>query len=74
MQENITQIMCKFDHPEISSQYDIIFSEFTLPRHVPPDESDNLVTAPRTTIKRNKIFWSEDGAVNYRYLVSDQLI
>ena len=44
--ENSTKIMCKFDHPEITSHHDIIISKFTLPGQKPPDESEGLAVAP----------------------------
>ena len=71
--ETITQIICKFDLPQITSHHDIIMSKFTLPRQDPSPKSCGLVVAPRTTKLRNKILWNEEGIVAYRDLVSVQL-
>ena len=53
--ETITQINCKFDHPEIASHHDVILSKFSLPRQDPPPISDGLIVVPRASIPRSKI-------------------
>ena len=42
VQENISQIWCKLEHPEITSHHDIIKSKFTLPRQDTTKKSENL--------------------------------
>ena len=71
--EYVTQVICKFLHPEVSSHHDLLLSQFSLPRQDRTENSENLVQAPRTHITRNKILWSQDGADNYCGLVSTQL-
>ena len=71
--ESLTQIICKFLHPEMSSHHDLLFSQFSLPSQDRTDNSENLEQAPRTNIIRNKILWSQEGSENYSELVSTQL-
>ena len=73
VEEHITQILCKFDNPEISSHHDIVLSEFSLPSQVHHKVADELVVAPRLVRDREKIFWSDEGITAYRDLVSPQL-
>ena len=71
--ETISQVICKFDKPEITSHHDIILTRFTLPAGDLPTTSEDLVSAPRTTHPRSKVLWNEDGATMFRELVSSQL-
>ena len=71
--ETVTKIICKNEHPEISSHHDIILSEFTLPYQAPLPPTAGLTVAPRTTYQRNKILWTEQGKLAFEKLVSKQL-
>ena len=71
--ESITEIICKFDHPEVSSHHDVMLSKFTLPGQDPTPISEGLIVAPRTEIPRSKILWNVEGIEAYQELVSAQL-
>ena len=71
--EEVTAILCKLDYPEILSHHDPILSEFVLPLQLSEPNLDNLVTAPRVDIKREKIIWTDDGISAYQSLVAPQL-
>ena len=71
--EAVTQVMCKFLHPEVSSHHDLLLSQFSLPSQDRTENDENLEQAPRTNLIRNKILWSQEGAENYCELVSTQL-
>ena len=71
--EIVTNIICRNDHPEISSHHDIIISELSLPYQAPPQKQSDLLVAPRTLYERSKIIWSEEGKVQYQRLVASQL-
>ena len=71
--EVVTDILCKLDYPEILSHHDPILSEFALPLQLSEPNLDNLITAPRVDIKREKIIWTEDGISAYHSLVAPQL-
>ena len=71
--ETILKVMCKFDHPEVSSHHDLLLSEFTLPSQEKIQRSKNLISAPRTTRNRSKVVWNEEGEDNYCELVASQL-
>ena len=71
--EQISSIMCKFDHPEISSHHDILLSEFKLPAQSETRRSNELVIAPRITKERRKVLWSQDSIDEYKALVASQL-
>ena len=73
VQETISRIICRNDHPDITSHHDIILSEFRLPYQAPPAKSSGLLVAPRCRYDRNKILWTEQGKTEYRNLVSSQL-
>ena len=73
VEETIAKIICKNDHPEMSSHHDIILSDFSLPYQAPPDKSSDLVVAPRTMYERTKVLWTESGVQLYQDLVSAQL-
>ena len=72
--EIVTNVLCKLDNPLILSHHDIILSKLSLP--LQPERQtnhDNLVTAPRLEIVRNKITWTENGIQDYESLVSPHL-
>ena len=71
--ETISKIICRNDHPEISSHHDIILSEFSLPYQDQPQQSLGLTAAPRCTFIRNKVIWTDAGAAAYQNLVAAQL-
>ena len=73
MEEQITQIMCQFNHPEITSHHDLLLSKFSLPRHEAETTPCELVIAPRTERERNKVLWNDSGINAYRDLVEPQL-
>ena len=71
--ENISKIICRNDHPEISSHHDIILSEFSLPYQAQPQQPVGLTVAPRCTFERSKVLWTDTGATAYQNLVTAQL-
>ena len=71
--EIVLKIMCRNNHPEISSHHDLIFSELTLPYQAPPTEPIGNTVAPRTTYERSKILWTDQGREDYETLLSSQL-
>ena len=71
--ETILRIICRNDHPEISSHHDIIISQVSLPHNAPAPRSSNLLVAPRTAVERRKILWTEEGTAEYLKLISSQL-
>ena len=73
LSETVTRIICRNDHPEISSHHDVILSEFTLPHQSPTSKSQDCVVAPRITYTRKKVLWTENGAKIYKKAVATQL-
>ena len=71
--ESITTIYCKHDYPQIDSHHDVILSSFSIPVGDLPSPQDNLITAPRLSIHRHKILWSDEGIVKYKELVAERL-
>ena len=71
--EKVTAIICRNDRPDISSHHDIIMSEFTLPHQPPPLPQPDLIVAPRTMYRRNKIIWTEEGIQQYKTMIAAQL-
>ena len=71
--EVVTNIMCIKDNPEISSHHDLIFSVFSLPVQEPESMSSNCVVAPRTSLTRRKIMWTDTGIAEYQRLIGAQL-
>ena len=71
--EKVKNIICRNDRPDISSHHDIITTVFSLPYQAPPKKQPDLIEAPRTILKRNKILWTEDGIHQYQGLVEEQL-
>ena len=71
--ECVTSIICQKDTPSISSHHDLILSSFSLPPAMPEASSSELVAAPRLSLQRNKIEWSEEGVAEYESIVSKQL-
>ena len=71
--ENVTEILCKFDHPDMSSHHDVIMSLVHIPPQPPAPKASGLISAPRTTHPRAKILWTEDGMKSYQEAVAPQL-
>ena len=71
--EKITSIICRNDRPDISSHHDIILTELTLPYQPPPVAQPDLLVAPRTAYKRNKVLWTQEGILQYQNLIANQL-
>ena len=71
--EQVLKIMCRNNHPEISSHHDLIFSELPLPYQVPPTEPIGNIVAPRTVYQRRKILWTDQGREDYETLLTSQL-
>ena len=71
--ETVTEIVCKNQHPEISSHHDIILSKFNLPYQPSPTPQSGLKVAPRTAYLRSKILWTDEGKDLYRNIVTSQL-
>ena len=71
--EMVTEVLCKFDHPEIQSHHDIILSRFSVPTIQTPPSSSGLVRAPRVNITRDKILWSPEGIEKYESAVTQLL-
>ena len=71
--ETITKVFCKLDYPGIDSHHDVIASAVSLPvADLPPDQ-DNLKTAPKLDLLRQKIIWSEKGIMKYQEEVASKL-
>lgn len=71
--ESVVKIMCKFENPEFKSHHDPIFSSFTLAQAPVLQPTKDLITAPRTSVTRQRILWSEEGVEKYRAIVSSML-
>ena len=72
--ENVSRIMCKLENPLILSHHDIIISRCSLPLvPQPPVEQEDLVAAPRIDLPRYKVFWSDEGMIDYEQLLSPHL-
>ena len=71
--EVVLKIVCRNDHPEISSHHDLILSEFILPYQAPIREPVCMTVAPRTFHQRRKILWTDQGKKDYETLITTQL-
>ena len=71
--EEILDIFCSHQFPEIDSHHDIILSSFTFPVDDAVPEPSSLVLAPRVPNCRKKIIWSRDGVLTYQSVVSHRL-
>ena len=71
--EMLNTVICKNDTPGMISHHDLIISSFNLPTISLPQKTDGLVKAPRTSISRCKILWSDDGTQQYNSILADLL-
>ena len=71
--ESISTIYCNQEWPSVDSHHDIIISSVKLPVFEKEQEQENLVTAPKLDISRQKVQWSEQGIKMYRELVTSFL-
>ena len=71
--EVIEEIYCKLDNPLILSHHDALLSRFSLRSSAPsPPDMDNPL-APRIENNRVKVHWSNEGIVNYKTSVEENL-
>ena len=69
--EQLLKVLCKYKEPEINSHHDLIISSCEMPRKAEIFESpQNLHPAPRITIDRAKVLWTDEGRSEYETLVS----
>ena len=71
--ESLEHVHCKLTDPLIDSHHDIIISSFKLPIVVPPEASNENVTAPTVENVREKIMWDDNGIEKYQNLVAPHL-
>ena len=71
--ESIVRIICKNDNPLVRSHHDIILSSFTIQPQQAGKHLENLVVAPRISVKRVKIQWDPLGIAEYQQLVAPHL-
>ena len=71
--EEVTNIMCVNNIPEVSSHHDILLSQCSLPPQGPQPKSSDCITAPRISFTRKKILWTETGITDYHSLAGAQL-
>ena len=72
-EECVTKIYCKHHYPDMESHHDAIVSFVSLPVLHHQEEPANLVIAPRVTLPRHKIVWSQEGIALYQQKVSESL-
>ena len=73
VQEEVVEIICKNENPQVLSHHDIILSCFHLPIMPETRPEQDLIAAPRLPNTRQKIVWSQDGVADYKLLVTPQL-
>ena len=72
--ENLSNIICKLDHPMVASAHDIIISTFSLPpkSSKSQDISENII-APKVTNDRLKVIWHDENIPHYQAIIGDNL-
>ena len=71
--EAINKVFCKLDYPDIDSHHDAIVSTVCLPLADLPPVQDNLISAPKLDLLRQKILWSDEGIRDYQEEVDSKL-
>ena len=71
--EEILDIFCKNDYPEIYSSHDIIVSSVCIPSRAVPAEQELLDPAPTIVNSRHKIVWTEELVPEYESQVASRL-
>jgi hypothetical protein len=71
--EAVTEVLCKYDNPDILSHHDVILSSFTIPSQVVSHSKSMYDPAPKIDHVRTKIEWSDEGQAAYCELVSPHL-
>ena len=71
--EVLGRIICKYDTPGMRSHHDLILSSFYLPAIPLPQKTDGLVKAPRISVSRCKIRWSDEGVLKYNTILTELL-
>ena len=72
-QENVKNILCVKNNPNMGSHHDAIVSCFSLPQGDTRAASDKNVSAPKLVTKRRRINWTEEGVRDYALVVSGYL-
>ena len=70
--EVIRSILCRSDHPGITSHHDLILSSFTLPLNL-AEHLPNCEPVPQMENNRVKIIWHDEAIAEYRKLISSNL-
>lgn len=73
VQESLVKIICKLSNPLVESHHDILFSSWSLPVILPPDDNDENVVAPKVENSRHRVVWTESGIEAYQELVVPHL-
>lgn len=71
--EVLGRIICKYDTPGIRYHNDLILSSFYLPAIPLPQKTYGLVKAPRISVSRCKIRWTDDGILKYNTILTELL-
>ena len=73
-QEQVLEIFCSKDFPDMFSHHDALCSKVLLPFTPPQSGPDkDLLKAPRVNIARTRITWTEQGVIDYQAAVEQRL-
>ena len=67
--EMLCEVICKLNNPLIESHHDLLVSAWKLPTTGSASQPTKNIKAPRISMKRTKILWSESGIESYQKLV-----
>ena len=70
--EQLSKLICKLEHPLLTSHHDVLVSTFSVPKFCPPTPGANPL-ANRIQNSRVKIKWSVSGIEHYQTYLSDNL-
>ena len=74
IQESLLKIICSKTDTNVDSSHDVILTSLIIPP-IPsslPDSSENIV-APRVSLNRHKVLWTNEGKEEYQQLLAHTL-
>ena len=67
--ESVSKVLCSKTNPAIDSSHDALISVFSLPLTTFQEPTSGNIQAPRITLTRHKILWSDAGIIEYQNLL-----